>query len=222
MSTITVSSRSISISHSTQVELRTGRGSEIECRSSMLIDLVDIAWLIAGDNVSERRGRLGGSSAVLRFEAEKLAGVKGKRKIQTLAITMKNTKLALKLLAAVATISIEVTDAFAFNRRFSHKSHELSMQVDVAGIIKAALSTSNKFGVASYKAIIAWKPIEEIEYNVDASERAVDETRYDDTLRIEDYETLLQKIKPLLDKQESKTGKMKSIANEIKVSSLHH
>jgi hypothetical protein len=25
----------------------------------MLIDLVDIAWLIAGDNVSERRGRLG-------------------------------------------------------------------------------------------------------------------------------------------------------------------
>jgi hypothetical protein len=96
------------------------------------------------------------------------------------------------------------------------------MQVDVAGIIKAALSASNKFGVASYKAIIAWKPIEEIEYNVDASERAVDETRYDDTLRIEDYETLLHKIKPLLDKQESKTGKMKSIANEIKVSSLHH
>lgn len=135
------------------------------------------------------------------------------------------TLLYASVLAAVSVIPIEVADAFVFNRRYTHNSHEcleLRMQVDVAGIIKAALSTSNKFGVASYKAIIAWKPIDEIDYDDGISGKAAYKARYDDTLRIEDYETLLDEIKPLLEKQELKTGKMKSLAKEIKVSSLYH
>ncbi|KAL7509990.1 hypothetical protein ACHAXN_006870 [Cyclotella atomus] len=129
------------------------------------------------------------------------------------------TLLYASVLAAVSVIPIEVADAFVFNRRYTHNSHEcleLRMQVDVAGIIKAALSTSNKFGVASYKAIIAWKPIDEIDYDDGISGKAAYKARYDDTLGIEDYETLLDEIKPLLEKQEMKTGKMKSLAKEIK------
>lgn len=95
---------------------------------------------------------------------------------------------------------------------------EAGKRMDIADIIKTALTVSNKFGVASYKATLAWKSIEEIEYAEDKKERTNENSQLTDVLGIEEYEGMLNELKPLLNKQETKTEKMKSLANQIKVS----
>ena len=98
-------------------------------------------------------------------------------------------------------------------------SLRMGKRMDIADIIKTALTTSNKFGVASYKATLAWKSLEEIEYVQDINEK-VAQFKNDTTLRIEEYDEMLHELKPLLEKQESKTEKMKSLAQEIKVNAI--
>ena len=92
----------------------------------------------------------------------------------------------------------------------------MGKRMDITDSIKTALTVSNKFGAASYKAILAWKSVEDIEQVEDIKVKIPKSVNH--TLCIEDYEEILNGLKPLLKRQETKTQNMKSLVNEIKVS----
>ena len=130
----------------------------------------------------------------------------------------------LAFLVVVATISVGYVHSFISigNLYRSRTTLHMAKRMDIAEIIKTALTTSNKFGVASYKATLAWKSIEEIEYAQDINEKvaSTEQFKNDTTLRIEEYDEMLHELKPMLEKQEVKTEKMKSLAKEIKVNAI--
>lgn len=125
-------------------------------------------------------------------------------------------------LLLVLMVSAQSVESFVFNRGSCQRKIEsplhMGKPLDITDIIKAALSISNKFGVASYQAVLAWKTIEEIEFDKDVKDKVTHGDH--NTLQVEEYEDILKELKPLLDEEESKLEKMKSLANEINVSAV--
>lgn len=136
---------------------------------------------------------------------------------------MNKTKLFPSVVLVLLVSTLQSIDSFvsyegSFPRKIQHSSSlHMGKRLDITEVIKAALSISSKFGVASYKATLAWKTIEDIEFNEDVK---VVKHGENITLRVEEYEEMLKELKPLLDEQESKTEEMKSLAEEIKVSAF--
>lgn len=94
---------------------------------------------------------------------------------------------------------------------------------EITDAIKSALAVTNKYGVASYKAVMAWKTVEEIDYSTNLDEEVMfhdDEIdkMLNDLKCAEEFDTMLNDLKSSLETQESINERMKSMASEIKVS----
>lgn len=133
-----------------------------------------------------------------------------------------------KLLSLGALIPFGFVDAFVLvgNPRRLQTSLHIGKRVDITDAIKTSSTTSNKkYGVANYKMLLwangyASEIIEEIEYYVEDDKVVLKKGDFQNSTAvfIDEYEEMLNEFRPLLEKEELKTQKMKSLAREIKVS----
>jgi hypothetical protein len=130
---------------------------------------------------------------------------------------------------AIVIIMIAVGFVSSFVSIETTRPHRRSTSIGIAkrneitDAIKSALAITNKYGVASYKTVMAWKTVEEIDYSTNLDEEVV--VHYNDTDKMlndlkcdEEFDTMLNDLKSSLETQESINERMKSMASEIKVS----
>lgn len=84
--------------------------------------------------------------------------------------------------------------------------------------LSTSLGMAKSFDITDVIKSAAWRQIEEIEYDENRIDITDGISQFNATLGVEQYEEMLHELKPLLEKQVSKTEKLKSIATEIKAS----
>eukprot|EP00804_Cyclotella_cryptica_P026043 CCRYP_019308-RA/>CCRYP_019308-RA protein AED:0.04 eAED:0.04 QI:62/1/1/1/1/1/2/155/243 len=128
---------------------------------------------------------------------------------------------------AIVNIMIAVGLVSSFASIETTRPHRLSTSIgttkrnEINDAIKAALTVSNKYGVASYKAVMAWKAVEEMDNATNLDKEAIINHYETDIMDkeiecIEEYDAMLNDLKSSLEKQELVNERIKSIASEIK------